>query len=311
MPDVPTRKDVLAARERIREYVAMTPLLTNSTINQTCGLDIHFKCENLQKSGSFKYRGAANALLNLTSEQLARGVATHSSGNHGAALAAVAQRLATTATIVVPDTASAFKRDAIRRYGGVIIDSGATLAERETKLAQVVKRTGAVFIPPYDDPHIIAGQGTAGLELEQQLDSVDEVWLPVGGGGLAAGNVLACGQQMQVVAAEPELAGDAFQSLACGQRQPAMPPVTCADGLRTALGELNFKILNRYSLPIKLVSDAEIVAAQKLAMSCLKLVIETSSAVPLAGLIKYGAHNAASRRVVILISGGNVNLDRL
>ena len=306
----PTKNDVLAARDRIRQYITQTPLMASSRLSEICGMDVKFKCENLQKSGSFKYRGASNAILALSDDEKKRGVATHSSGNHGSALAAVAQRLGVTATIVVPRGASAFKRRAIERYGGIIVDCSDTLDEREAKLAEVVGRSDAVFIPPYDDPAIIAGQGTVGLEIERYGDAVDEVWVPVGGGGLAAGTVLAC-ESAQVVGAEPELAGDAHQSLVAGERQPAMPPLTCADGLRTALGKLNFHLLQEYALPINLVGESEIIAAQKLLMSCLKLVIESSSAVPFAALMKYGAARTGSERVVIVLTGGNVNLDGL
>ena len=172
----------------------------------------------------------------------------------------------------------------------------------------MILNSGAVFIPPYDDSAIIAGQGTVGLEIELYGGHVDEVWVPVGGGGLAAGTVLACPDSVQVIGAEPELASDAKQSLATGQRQPAMAPLTCADGLRTALGELNFQVLQDYALPIKLVSESEILAAQKLLMSCLKLVVETSSAVGFAALMKYGTAHT-SKRVAIVLTGGNVNLD--
>lgn len=286
-------------------------MFESASLSRLCGVDVLCKCENLQRSGSFKYRGAANALLSMSDEQRALGVATHSSGNHGSALAAIAQQLGVPATIVVPQGASPFKRAAIERYGGIVVDCGPTLQDREAQLADVVAATGAAFVPPYDHPAIIAGQGTAGLELLEQCDAVDEVWLPVGGGGLAAGTVLSCAADVQVVGAEPQQANDAYQSLASGVRQPALPPTTCADGLRTALGELNFAILEEYGLPIKLVEESEIVAAQKLAMSCLKLLIETSSAVPFAALMKFGPADPDSRRVVIIVSGGNVDLEHL
>jgi threonine dehydratase len=306
--DAPTRSDVVEARARIRGNVRTTPVCTSESLSELCGIDLLFKCENLQKSGSFKYRGATNALMQLDGEARARGVATHSSGNHGSALAAVAKRFAVPAAIVVPRSASPSKRAAIERYGGTIVDCGDTLAEREATLADVVARSGATFIPPYDHPHIVAGQGSCGLELLEQSEGLDEVWLPVGGGGLAAGTVLACSGGPQVVGAEPELAADAAHSLASGTRQPAMPPRTVADGLRTALGELNFAILKQYGLPMRLVTESEIAAAQKLAMSCLKLVIEPSSAVPLAALMKYGPVNPASKCVAVILSGGNVDL---
>ena len=266
------------------------------------------KCENLQRSGSFKFRGALNAVLRLTPAQRRQGVITHSSGNHGAALAAVAQELGIPATIVVPRDASSFKRAAIKRYGGKIVTCGPTLAARETTLARVQAASGAHFIPPYDHPAIIAGQGTAALEILEQDPDVDEIWMPVGGGGLAAGSVVSARDHVQLVGAEPRLARDAFDSLRLGERQPALPPRTAADGLRTALGELNFRLLNDYRLPIHLVSERDITAAQRLAMACLKLLIEPSSAVPIAALLKYGAYRPQSRRVAIIVTGGNLEL---
>jgi threonine dehydratase len=220
----------------------------------------------------------------------------------------VAQELGIPATVVVPHNASAFKRAAIRRYGARVVGCGPTLAARETTLAKVQAATGANYIPPYDHPAVIAGQGSAALEILDQDPGVDEIWTPVGGGGLASGTVLASGHAAQVVGAEPRLAGDAFASLQRGERQPAMPPRSVADGLRTALGELNFRILNAYQLPIRLVSEKEILAAQKLAMACLKLLIEPSSAVPIAALLKYGPCLPDTRRVVIIVTGGNVTL---
>jgi len=272
------------------------------------GVELVAKCENLQRSGSFKFRGASNAVLSLTAAQRRKGVVTHSSGNHGAALAAVAQSLSIPATVVIPRNASRFKRAAIRRYGAEVVSCGATLAAREKALAAVQAATGAHFIPPYDHPAIIAGQGTAALELLQQDPGVDEIWTPVGGGGLAAGTVLAAGASVQVVGAEPELARDAHDSLQLGERQAALPPLSVADGLRTALGELNYRVLQRYQLPIHLVSEAEILAAQQLAMSCWKLLVEPSSAVPLAALLKYGPQRPQSRRVAVIITGGNIEL---
>lgn len=308
MSRLPTLRNVQAARRRLGARVHCTPLLSSRTLSQRAGVELLFKCENLQRSGSFKYRGAMNAVLRLPRAARAQGVVTHSSGNHGAALASVAQSLGIPATVVVPRTAVAFKRASIRRYGGHIVDCGATLAARERMLGKVLARRGGHYIAPYDHAAIIAGQGTAVLEITAQVRDVDEVWVPVGGGGLAAGTILGAGATpgLQVVGAEPRLAGDAWQSIRTGVRQPALPPRTIADGLRTALGELNFRVLNNYRLPIHLVSEAEISAAQKIMMSCLKLLVEPSSAVPLAALFKYGPQAPRSRRVVVVITGGNI-----
>ena len=251
-----------------------------------------------------------NAALSLKPAQRRLGVVTHSSGNHGAALACVAQSLGITATIVVPRNASAFKRASIRRYAGNIVYSGGTLKARENTLAKVAGSSGANYIPPYDHRGVIAGQATASVEVIEDCAGVDEIWVPVGGGGLAAGSVVGVGQAVQVVGAEPELAKDAYMSLQCGERQPALPPLTVADGLRASLGVLNFQILRDYGLPVRLVTETEILAAQALTMSCLKVVLEPSSAVPVAALLKYGPEHASTRRVVIIITGGNIEVHR-
>ena len=314
MQRTPSFRNVRAAHKRIAGRIHETPLLGSETLSRLAGVDVLFKCENLQKSGSFKYRGALNSVLALPAAVRKCGVATHSSGNHGAALAAVAQRLNIPATIVVPNTASAFKQDNIRRYDGRIVHCGKTLKSREQKLAEVLADTGASYIPPYDHFDVIAGQGTCALEILNATAEVDEIWLPVGGGGLAAGTVLATSepgltqQRVQVVGAEPIMAGEAQVALQTHKRQPPMPPVSIADGLRASLGHLNFKILDNYQLPIHLVSEQEIVDAQSLAMSCLKLVLEPSSAVPLAALLKHGSWCSSSRSVVVVLTGGNIQL---
>jgi len=238
-----TRSDVVAAARRIDGRVHGTPVLTSRTLNSLLGADLHFKCENLQRAGAFKTRGATNAVLSLSADVDV--VATHSSGNHGAALALAAAEAGLRAVIVVPRDARAFKRAAIKRYGAEIVDCEPTLESRETVLGEVVARTGAVFIPPYDDPRIIAGAGTAALELLDEVEGLDQVWVPVGGGGLAAGTVLAANGKTEVVLAEPELARDAKDSLESSTLLPALSPTTIADGLRTALGRLNYAILKR------------------------------------------------------------------
>ncbi len=304
---LPTRRNVLTARKRIRSRVHHTPLLTSQSLNELAGVEILFKAEGLQRSGSFKFRGALNAVLSLPAAQRRRGVVTHSSGNHGGALACVASMLGIPATVVVPRGGSAFKRASVERYGGRIVNCGATLAARENKLAEVQRATGAAYVPPYDHNAVIAGQGTAMLEIADDTNA-DEVWVPVGGGGLASGCVLAAPAEVQIVGAEPALAADARLSLETGVRQPPMPPRTVADGLRTALGERNFSILAAYGLPIRCVSEREITAAQQLAMSCLKVLVETSSAVPLAALMKHGVQNPDTRRVVVVLTGANLQV---
>ncbi len=314
MQRTPSFRNVRAAHKRIAGRVHETPLLSSDTLSRLAGVEVLFKCENLQKSGSFKYRGALNSVLSLPDAVRKLGVATHSSGNHGAALAAVAQRLNIPATIVVPKNASRFKQDNIRRYGGRIVHCGKTLKSREQKLAEVLADTGATYVPPYDHAGVIAGQGTCALEILNTTPEVDEIWLPVGGGGLAAGTVLAtsdpalANQRVQVVGVEPALAGEALVALQTHKRQPPMPPLSIADGLRASLGVMNFKILHDYQLPVHLVSEQEIVDAQALAMSCLKLVLEPSSAVPLAALLKHGSARPDSRSVAVILTGGNVQL---
>lgn len=306
----PCLSDVLAARERLDGRVHQTPVYTSRSLDALVGCSIVFKCENLQRSGSFKARGALNTLLQLDADELRLGVTTHSSGNHGAALAMAAQDLGIAATIVVPANAPATKRSAIAAYGAQIVECGPTLAEREAALAEVVAATGAIFVAPYNDSRVIAGQGTTALELIESHPAVEQIWVPVGGGGLASGCVLvAQNTGVRVVASEPELADDAFRSLASGELQPALPPRTIADGLRTALGPLNFEILRDYALTIHRVSEAEISAAQKLLMQRLKLVVEPSAAVPFAGLLNVSRLQQLDARCVgVILTGGNTQL---
>ncbi len=306
------RADVMAAAARIAQYVHRTPVLHSRSIDDLAGCRVVFKCENFQRSGSFKLRGALAALTADLSKAQRCGAVTHSSGNHGAALALAGRLLGVAVTVVMPATASAFKRRAVERYGARIVDCGPTLEERESALADVQAAVqpdrAALFVPPYDHPHIVAGQGTATLELLEQAPGIDTIWVPVGGGGLASGAVLAAGGSgVRVRAGEPELADDAWRGLACGVRQPAPPPRTVADGLRTALGELNFEILQDYALAVTRVSEQAILDAQRLIWNCLKIVAEPSSAVALAALLEAGGDGAAG----VIVSGGNVDLPAL
>ena len=307
-----TRVDVEQASKRIAPYVHRTPILTSSTLDDLIGLEVHFKCENFQRSGAFKMRGAANAVLQLSKAERKTGVITHSSGNHGAALALAGSLSGVPVWVVIPENASSFKRRAIERYGATIVDCGPTLDDRETMVRQVGDETGATFVSPYNDERIVAGQGTVALELIDSVPDLDEVWVPIGGGGLASGCVVALQDSgARVCGAEPELADDAYRSLALQSIQPALPPITIADGLRTALGTITFGILNAYRMDIRLVSETDIVAAQKLVFECLKIVVEPSSAVPLAALLgraqdreNSGANGAS--RVGVILTGGNL-----
>lgn len=306
--------DIRAAARRIAPYVHRTPVMSSQLINAEAGCEIFFKCENLQKVGAFKARGAHNAVLCLSPEQLARGVATHSSGNHAAALALAASHFSVPAYIVMPENAPASKVAAVRAYGGDITFCESTQAARESTLQALCARTGASFIPPYDHPDVIAGQGTTALELAQQIDPTPDFLLaPVGGGGLLAGCAVAS-KALQtgtaVLGAEPAGADDALRSFRSGQRQPQLAPDTVADGLRTSLGELNFSLIRRHVDDILSADDAAIIHATRLVWTRMKLVIETSAAVGLAVVLSH-PRRFAGKRVAIVFSGGNVDIDKL
>jgi len=305
---------VRRAAERIADYVHRTPVLSSRLLDQAAGCRLYFKCENLQRAGAFKARGAHNALLALDVRSRARGVATHSSGNHAAALALAAQTLGTTAHIVMPATASRIKVDAVRAYGGRIRFCEATQSAREAALADLCRESGAVFIPPYDHPDVVAGQGTCVLELAGQLDSPPDILLaPVGGGGLLAGSAVAAANlwpDTVVLGAEPAGADDARRSLHGGERQPQTAPDTIADGLRTGLGELTFPLIQRHVRDILCADDGAIVAAMRLLWSRMKLLVEPSAAVTLAAVLAH-PEIFAHKRVAVVLSGGNVDLDNL
>ena len=294
--------DVVGAANRIAGFVHRTPVLQSTSFNEIVGRPVYFKCENFQKVGAFKARGALSALMELPAS--VETVVTHSSGNHGAALAWAARQLNKTAYVICPTDASRFKRDAIRRYGGVLVDCGPELHQRESALQSFMQERKATFVPPYDHPVIIAGQGTATLEFLEEVPDIREIWVPIGGGGLAAGTVVAADGRCTVVGCEPELARDAHDSLLKGHRLPPLPPKTIADGLRSSLGELNFEILHRESVPVKLVNEDEIRAATTLIWQILKIIIEPSSAVPVAALLK--EPRRSGEPVGVILSGGNV-----
>lgn len=310
--DLPDRSDVLAAAERIAGLVSATPVLSRASFNDALGFEVFFKCEHLQRTGSFKFRGACNAVSRLA-ESLPGGdrpvVTTHSSGNHGAALALASSLAGLESIIVVPAGANPLKRAAVARYGGRIVDSGETLPDREASLQAVIEAHEAVFIPPYDHADVVAGQGTAALELIDEVEALDELWVPVGGGGLASGSLLALSASTtKVRGVEPELADDAYWSMKEGSIQPQKPPVTVADGLRTALGRIPFEIFKQHGLTISRVSEDEILAAQVLVWQRLKQVVEPSGVVPLAGLLAAAAAEPEvyrGRRIGVVFSGGN------
>ena len=305
-------RDVQAASERIRPHIHHTPVVTSSRLDAESGARLFFKCENLQKAGAFKSRGACNAVYQLPPEVAARGVITHSSGNHGAALARAAQLRGIGATIVVPTNANPVKKAAIESYGALIVECEPTLEARESGVAKIVEETGAHLVPPYDDDRIIAGQGTAALEMVRDIkDGLDLLLVPVGGGGLLAGtSLVGADRGLAVFGAEPEGADDAYRSLATGIRVTEQVPKTVADGLRTTLGQRNFEIIQMLVSGILRVSDLETVAAMKRLWTRLKLVVEPSSAVTYAAITRY-PEVFQGRRVGVVLSGGNIDPDDL
>jgi threonine dehydratase len=309
----PALADIQAAAERIRPYVHRTPVLTCEALNRLCEGELFFKCENFQKVGAFKIRGATNAVFSLSEAEASCGVATHSSGNHAQALALAARWRGVPAYVVMPQNAPAVKRRAVSGYGAEVIPCRPTLAARQEGLAAVVARTGATFIHPYDDYRVIAGQATAALELLSQVQDLEVVMAPVGGGGLLAGTALVVkglSPQTLVVGTEPQRADDAYRSLLAGKILPVGNPDTIADGLRTCLGEKTFPVLVRDVEKIVTVSEEDIVRGMRLVMERMKIVIEPSAAVPLGALL--GKRSAiAGSRIGIILSGGNVDLSSL
>ena len=308
-----TYADVRAAHDRIRPFIRRTPIFTSRSVDELVGAKLAFKCESFQLGGSFKVRGALNAVLSLDAAAAARGVATHSSGNFGAALAIAARVRGIPAHIVVPSNAARVKRAAIESYGAVVVECAPNVPAREAKLAEVVASTGAHFVHPYDDARIVAGQATATVELLEDAPGVQQIWVPVGGGGLVSGAAVAAralAPDVAVVAAEPERADDAFRSLASGRIEPMPNPDTIADGLRTPLGRINFDILSTHGVAVVLATEAAIVRAMRLCFERIKVVVEPSGAVPLAALLEAPPSRRAAR-IGVLISGGNVDLDAL
>ncbi len=304
---------ILQAKQRIAPYIHTTPVMQARTLNELCQAQLFFKCENLQKIGAFKFRGAMNALLCLTAEQRALGVATHSSGNHAAALAYAAKLLGIPAYIVMPGNAPQAKRNAVCSYGGKITGCNPTMEAREQTLQQVVARTSAQFIPPYDHADIIAGQGTAALELLEQVPELNMIIAPVGGGGLISGTAIVCNAQaaqIKAIAAEPQLANDAYLSFHQGVRQKPNASLTMADGLRTGLGELNFHLIRQFVDDVLLCSEQAIKQAMLLIWQRLKLIVEPSAAVPLAVILE-NAEIFKQQKVGIILSGGNLDLDKI
>jgi threonine dehydratase len=299
--------------KRIKPFIHRTPVLSCQTINDMCRSEVFFKCENFQKAGSFKSRGASNAVLSLSEKEARLGVVTQSSGNHAAAIALAARRRDIKAYIVMPSNAAKAKISAVKHYGGEIHFCEPTISSREELAEQLVREKGCPLIPPYNDYRIIAGQATAAHELLEQVENLDLIIAPVGGGGLLSGTALTASsgsQKIQVIGAEPEGADDAQRSFTAGKLIPQTAPNTIADGLLTSLGSLTFPIIQKYVHDIELVSEDSIVKTMRFVFERMKIVIEPSSAVAVAPLIDQSA-KFEGKRIGVILSGGNVDLDRL
>lgn len=310
---VPTLATIQEAAERIAPFIHRTPVLTSRSLNEISGATIFFKCENFQKIGAFKIRGAMNAVLSLTPEERSKGVATHSSGNHAQAIAMAARDNGAKATIVMPENAPEVKIKAVRGYGAEVILCKPTLEARESTVADVVARTGATFIHPFNDYRVIVGQATAAKELLEEVTNLDVIMAPVGGGGLLSGTALIVhylSPRTETIAGEPEGANDAWRSLRAGYIQPAERVQTIADGLLTTLGDKTFPIIRQYVKEIITVSDEQIVEAMRLVWERMKIIIEPSCAVPFAALLKE-KERFSGKRVGIILTGGNVDLAKL
>jgi threonine dehydratase len=308
-----TKQDIIEAHERIKPFIYKTPVLISQTINKLTGAEVFFKCENFQKIGAFKIRGGMNSVLSLPKEKQQNGIATHSSGNHAQAIALAAREVGTKAYIVMPETSPKVKADAVRGYGAEIFFCEPTQQAREKLLNEVVEKTGAEFIHPYNDHRVITGQATAAKELIEEISSLDFIIAPVGGGGLLSGTALSAhyfSPTTIVYAGEPEGAADAVLSFKHNKIEKAPFVKTIADGLLTTLGDKTFPIIKQYVKDILTVSDEEIIAAMKLVYERMKLVVEPSGVVPLAALLK-NKSLFEGKRVGIIFSGGNVELGKL
>jgi threonine dehydratase len=306
-----TKESIKAAHERIKPFIHRTPVMTSASINEIAGCNIYFKCENLQNVGAFKARGAMNAALSLSDAERAKGLATHSSGNHAQALARAAKLLNTESHIVMPRTAPQIKKNGVKGYGGKIYECEPNLASRESTLADVIKKTGATEIHPFNNYKVMEGQATAALELFEEVDNLDFIVTPVGGGGLLSGTSLATkffSPKTKVVAGEPAGADDAFRSMQSGKIEPSQSN-SIADGLLTSLGDKTFPIIHENVEEVITVTDEEIIAAMRLTWERLKMIVETSGVVPFAAVLK-AKEKFKGKNVGIIFSGGNVDLER-
>jgi len=310
--NIPSKESIVAAHERIKKHIHHTPVMTSKSIDEMAGCHLFFKCENFQKVGAFKARGAMNASLKLSPEQRIKGVATHSSGNHAQALARAAKILGMKSYIVMPRTAPEIKKRGVRGYGGEIFECEPTLEARESTLAEVIKKTGATEIHPFNNYDVMEGQATCAKEFFEDVPGLDFIIVPVGGGGLLSGTALATkyfSPATIVMAGEPELANDAYRSMKSGKIEPASPPASIADGLLTSLGDKTFPIIRENVKEIIIVTEEEIVAAMRIVWERLKIIIETSCAVPFAAVLK-DKQKFAGKKVGIIFTGGNVDLNK-
>jgi threonine dehydratase len=305
--------DIQQAAESIKPYAHRTPVLTNESLNQLVGAQVYLKCENLQKVGAFKFRGACNAVYSLSDEEAVRGACTHSSGNHAQALALAARMRGIPAYIVMPNNAPSVKKNAVAGYGGQISFCAPTLEAREATLRRVYESTGANVVHPYNDERVIAGQGTAALELLEDIPDLDVIITPVGGGGLLSGTAIAATaikKGIRVIAGEPEMADDAYRSMKEGRIIPSVNPKTVADGLLTSLGTLTFPIIHERVEQVVTVSEQIIIDSMKFIWERAKIVIEPSAAVAI-GVLWEKKIDLHGLKVGVILSGGNVDLEKL
>ncbi len=310
---IPTYEDVIAAHARIEPYIHRTPVLTSSYFNELTGAQLFFKCENFQKAGAFKVRGACNAVFGLDDETAKKGVATHSSGNHALSLSYAAGRRGIPVTVVMPRTAPEAKKAAVRGYGGTVVECEPSTSSREAVFAEVVAASGAEFVHPYNDPRVIAGQATCSKELVEDIPDLDAVVAPIGGGGMISGCCLTLSNvspDTKIYAAEPLNADDAYRSFKAGHIIADDAPQTIADGLKVPLKELTWHFVSNHVEDILLATEQEIIDAMYLTWQRMKIVIEPSCAVPLAVILKNRAV-FEGKRVGVIITGGNVDLNKL
>ena len=310
---IPTYQDMLDAHERIKPHIRRTEVLTSAYLDELSGAQLFFKCENFQVPGAFKVRGATNAVFGLDDAQAAKGVATHSSGNHASCLSYAAMRRGIPCNVVMPRTAPQAKKDTVRRYGGQITECEPSTTSREATFAEVQAKTGGDFVHPYNDPRVIAGQGTCAREFMEQTDGLDMVVATIGGGGMISGTCLTLSNlapETQIIAAEPEQADDAYRSFKVGHIIADDAPKTIADGLLVPLKELTWHFVSNHVTEIYTATEAEIIDAMKLTWKHLRIVMEPSCAVPLAIVLK-NPDAFKNKRVGIVVTGGNVDLDKL